>query len=105
MSFEVYNFENNLSSNIPNIRIGEKSIVLNKVFLNLLNSSKVTVAYDPKIKTIRIKAATENEKGAVQIDKSKIPSGGFLEYFKITQRGRFSAIYDEEQNVFMIKIS
>lgn len=103
LAFEVYDFENTVPSDKPFIRIGEKSIVFNKVFLSMLKASKLELAYDSKTKTIRIKSVDNDEKG-IQLDKTKIPAANFLNHFKIEQRGRFEAKYDDKNGCFYIKI-
>ena len=111
---EGYDFETatTTSINTPSIRIGLKSIVFNSTFKKMLGDSettKIKLGYNSKNKTIRIRIVDGNEKGGILIDKTKIPSAGFLQHYKLEQyaseKGNWvEAIFDEKEQAFYVKL-
>jgi len=103
MTFEVYDFSNIVESITPSIKISKSAIVLNKQLRQKLEGNRVEIAFDKKLKTMRIRSVGPEEMG-IEIQKTKIPAKKLLEHFGIKQEGRFEARFDEKEKSFFIRI-
>ena len=85
----------------PEIRISKQSIVLNKKARNMMQAESLELAYDKGAKTIRIRKAGES---GLRLKKTKLYAKGFLEHFKIKEKGKFIAEYQDEEGAFFVKL-
>lgn len=99
MAFEVYKprFEKEAT-----VAISKNHITLNKKLLDKFNTRYVELAYDPETKTIRIKPSV-NESGLV-LNKNKIGARGFFKHFNIEQKGKYSAVYNDNENALYVRL-
>lgn len=100
MAFEVYKPRGEKAEKIPLVSLSKNSIVLNKISREKLQAENVELAYDRETKTIRIKAVAEGQ----AIRKTKLFARGFFNHFEITEKGKFPAIYDEEEKALFVKL-
>jgi len=98
MPFEVYKprFEKEAT-----VAISKNHLTLNKKLLDKFNTEYVELAFDRDTKTIRIKAS-DSENGLV-LNKNKIGARGFFKHFNIQQKGKYNAIYNEDENAIYVK--
>jgi hypothetical protein len=98
MSFEVYKprFEKEAT-----VAISKNHLTLNKKLIHKFDTEYVELAFDKDTKTIRIKASN-NENGLI-LNKNKIGARGFFKHFNIKQKGRYGAVYNDNENAVYIK--
>ncbi|MDD3653863.1 MAG: hypothetical protein PHO01_06735 [Desulfotomaculaceae bacterium] len=99
MAFEVYK-PNNENGYI--VSVSKNHLTLNKRLITKLNPSYVQLAYDSETKTIRIKPSSD-ESGLI-VNKNKIGARGFFKHFKIQNKGKFNATYDENEKAVYIRL-
>ncbi len=99
MAFEVYKprFEKEMT-----VAVSKNHLTLNKKLLDKFTAKYVELAYDIDTKTIRIRPST-GENGLV-LNKNKIGAKGFFKYFNIEQKGKYNAVYDDNEKALYIKI-
>lgn len=99
MAFEVYKprFEKEAT-----VAISKNHLTLNKKLMDKLNAKYIELAFDPDTRTIRIKPSS-NENGLV-LNKNKIGAKGFFKHFNIEQKGKYSAIYDDNEKVLYVRV-
>lgn len=102
MAFEVWEPENDIEQNIPWVRLSKNTIVISKSLKDSLKTDKIQLAYDKKLKTIRIKSVEPDEPG-ITLSKTKINANKFFKHFNIEQVGKFEAVFDEKEG-YLIKI-
>jgi hypothetical protein len=100
MAFEVYKPRGEKSEKIPLVSLSKNSIVLNKTSREKLQAENVELAFDKDTKTIRIKAVDEGQ----AIKKTKLFARGFFNHFGINTKGKYPAIYDQEENALFVKL-
>ncbi len=100
--FEVYvpRSKEPKKKDLPGIKISKQSIVLNKNARYLMQAEKLELAYDPE-GVIRIR---KTEGSGINMKKTKLYAKGFLEHFKIQEKGQFSAEYKEEESALYAKV-
>ncbi|MCL5058417.1 MAG: hypothetical protein M1130_10625 [Actinobacteria bacterium] len=59
------------------------------------------LAYDQQSNVIRVKGVTE---GGIELKKTKLFGKGFFNQFGITQKGKFEAEYNPEENALYVKL-
>ncbi len=98
MTFEVYKprFEKEAT-----VAISKNHLTLNKKLVDKFNTEYVELAFDKVTKTIRIKAS-DSENGLV-LNKNKIGARGFFKHFNIQQKGKYNAVYNEDENAVYVK--
>ncbi|MFX4262003.1 hypothetical protein ACOBQJ_07355 [Pelotomaculum propionicicum] len=98
MSFEVYKprFEKEAT-----VAISKNHLTLNKKLVDKFDTEYVELAFDKDTKTIRIKAS-DSENGLI-LNKNKIGARGFFKHFNIQQKGKYNAIYNEDENAVYVK--
>lgn len=98
MSFEVYKprFEKEAT-----VAISKNHLTLNKKLVDKFDTEYVELAFDKDTKTIRIKAS-ESENGLI-LNKNKIGARGFFKHFNIQQKGKYNAIFDENEKAIYVK--
>ena len=99
MAFEVYKprFEKEVT-----VAISKNHITLNKKLLDKFNTRYVELAYDPETKLIRIKPSA-NESGLV-LNKNKIGARGFFKHFNIEQKGKYGAVYNDNEKALYVRL-
>ncbi|HAZ36547.1 MAG TPA: hypothetical protein DCY71_01680 [Clostridiaceae bacterium] len=102
MTFEIWDIQD-IDQNIPWVRLSQSTLVISKSLKDALKTDNIQLAYDKKLKTIRIKSVGNDEPG-IKMLKTKINARKFFEYFNIEQLGKFEARFDEKENAFMVKI-
>lgn len=100
MAFEVYKPRGEKADKVALVSLSKNSIVLNKVSREKLQAENVELAFDQDTKTIRIKAAAEGQ----AIKKTKMFARGFFNHFGINIKGKFPAIFNEEENALYVKL-
>lgn len=108
MAFEVWDASQDITqSNKPWIRLSKNTIVLSKNLKSELDAkgTKIQLAYDKKLKTIKINSVGENEKG-LMLEKTKIVAGGFFKKFDINveETKRYEAIWSDKEQGFLFKL-
>ncbi len=98
MSFEVYKprFEKEAT-----VAISKNHLTLNKKLVDKFDTNYVELAFDQDTKTIRIKAS-DSESGLI-LNKNKIGARGFFKHFNIVQKGKYNAVYNENENAVYVK--
>ncbi len=98
MSFEVYKprFEKEAT-----VAISKNHLTLNKKLVDKFDTNYVELAFDKDTKTIRIKAS-DSENGLI-LNKNKIGARGFFKHFNIVQKGKYNAVYNENENSVYVK--
>lgn len=98
MSFEVYKprFEKEAT-----VAISKNHLTLNKKLVDKFDTNFVELAFDKDTKTIRIKAS-DSENGLI-LNKNKIGARGFFKHFNIVQKGKYNAVYNENENSVYVK--
>jgi len=99
MAFEVYK---PFLEKETTIAISKNHLTLNKKLLDKLNTKYVELAYDRNTKTIRIKPSP-NENGLV-LNKNKIGAKGFFKHFNLAQKGKYNAVFDDNEKTLYINI-
>jgi hypothetical protein len=99
MAFEVYKPRLEKEATVA---ISKNHLTLNKKLIGKLNTEYVELAYDPDTKTIRI-AAKNNENGLV-LNKNKIGARGFFKHFKIEQKGKYNAVFNENEKALYVRL-
>ncbi|MCL6634741.1 MAG: hypothetical protein K6T29_03100 [Peptococcaceae bacterium] len=99
MAFEVY--RSRLEKEAP-AAISKNHITLNKKLLDRFNTKRVELAYDPDTNTIRIRPST-SESGLV-LNKNKIGARGFFKHFNIQQKGKYNAVYNDNDKAIYIRL-
>lgn len=102
MGFEIYRPRGERAEKAPIVSLSKTSIVLNNVARDKLGTSRIELAFDPETKMIRIKGVTE---GGMEIKKTKMFGKGFFNSFGITKRGKFPAIYKEDENALFLSLN
>ncbi|MHB8157767.1 MAG: hypothetical protein ACYDEQ_10320 [Desulfocucumaceae bacterium] len=101
MSFEVYRPRGERAEKKPIVSLSKTSIVLNNVAREKLNSGRVEIAFDKQNNVIRVKGVTE---GGMELKKTKMFGKGFFNQFGITQKGKFEAEYNSDENALYVKM-
>lgn len=98
MSFEVYKprFEKEAT-----VAISKNHLTLNKKLVDKFDTEYVELAFDRDTKTIRIKAS-DSENGLI-LTKNKIGARGFFKHFNIEQKGKYNAVFNENENAIYVK--
>lgn len=98
MSFEVYKprFEKEAT-----VAISKNHLTLNKKLVDRFDTEFVELAFDKDTKTIRIKAS-DSDHGLI-LNKNKIGARGFFKHFNIQQKGKYNAVYNENENAVYVK--
>lgn len=99
MAFEVYKprFEKEAT-----VAISKNHLTLNKKLMDKFDTKYVELAFDPDTKTIRIKASN-NENGLI-LNRNKIGARGFFKHFNIQQKGKYNAVYNENEKAIFVRI-
>ncbi|HBC91830.1 MAG TPA: hypothetical protein DCZ10_02720 [Pelotomaculum sp.] len=100
MAFEVYKPRGEKAEKAPLVSLSKNSIVLNKLSREKLQTENVELAFDTDTRTIRIKAVAEGQ----AIKKTKLFARGFFNHFGITTKGKFPAVFNNEENALYVKI-
>ncbi len=101
MAFEVYKPRREKQEKVPLVSLSKTSVVLNNVARSKLQTKRIELAYDRDTKTIRIRAVDE---GGMEIRKTKVFGKGFFNQFNITQKGKFEAKYNPEENALYVTL-
>ena len=98
MAFEVYKprFEKEAT-----VAISKNHLTLNKKLMGRLDTKYVDLAYDPDTKTIRI-GASNNDTGLI-LNKNKIGARGFFKHFGIEQKGKYGAVYNDNEKAIYVR--
>ncbi len=98
MSFEVYKprFEKEAT-----VAISKNHLTLNKKLAEKFDTEYVELAFDKDTNTIRIKAS-DNENGLI-LNKNKIGARGFFKHFNIQQKGKYNAVFNENEKAIYVK--
>lgn len=98
MSFEVYKprFEKEAT-----VAISKNHLTLNKKLVDRFDTEYVELAFDKDTKTIRIKAS-DSDNGLI-LNRNKIGARGFFKHFNIQQKGKYNAVYNENENAVYVK--
>ncbi|MDD2553527.1 MAG: hypothetical protein PHP51_03010 [Desulfotomaculaceae bacterium] len=98
MSFEVYKprFEKEAT-----VAISKNHLTLNKKLAEKFDTEYVELSFDKDTKTIRIKA-TDSKNGLI-LNKNKIGARGFFKHFNIQQKGKYNAVFDENEKAIYVK--
>lgn len=97
MAFEVYKPHLEKEATVA---VSKNHLTLNKKLMGKLNTKYVELAYDPDTRNIRIKAS--NDENGLILNKNKIGAKGFFKHFNISQKGKYSAVYnDSEKSIFI----
>lgn len=99
MAFEIYKprFEKEAT-----VAISKNHLTLNKKLMAKLDAKYIELAYDPDTRTIRIKPSS-NDNGLV-LNKNKIGARGFFKQFNIEQKGKYSAVYEDDEKALYVRI-
>lgn len=100
MAFEIYKPRGERVKKQLIVSLSKNSVVLNKEARKKLQASKIELAYDKDINTIRIKAADDGQ----TIKKTKVFARGFFNHFQINKKGKFTARYDEKENALYVEL-
>ncbi|MDD4334189.1 MAG: hypothetical protein PHY77_01110 [Desulfotomaculaceae bacterium] len=98
MSFEVYKPRFDKEATVA---ISKNHLTLNKKLVERFDTSHVELAFDKDTKTIRIKAS--NGENGLILNKNKIGARGFFKHFNIQQKGKYNAIFDENEKAIFVK--
>jgi len=101
MSFEVYRPRGEKHEKTPVVSLSKTSIVLNNVAREKLASNRLELAFDPETNVIRIRGV---ESGGMELRKTKVFGKGFFNQFNITQKGRFDAVFNPDENALYVQI-
>lgn len=102
MAFEIYKPRGEKPEKAPIISLSKNSIVLNKQAREKLqNPQSVEIAFDPDQNILRIKP----DEGGLTLKKTKIFSRGIFNHFKITKIGRFTSMYNEDENALYVNLN
>ncbi len=98
MSFEVYKprFEKEAT-----VAISKNHLTLNKKLVDRFDTEYVELAFDKDTKTIRIKAS--NGENGLILNKNKIGARGFFKHFNIQQKGKYNAVFDENEKAIFVR--
>ena len=98
MSFEVYKprFEKDAT-----VAISKNHLTLNKKLVDRFDTEYVELAFDKDTKTIRIKASS-SDNGLI-LNRNKIGARGFFKHFNIQQKGKYNAVFNENENAVYVK--
>ena len=98
--FEVYKPRGERVPKLPLVTISKNSIVLNKYAREKLKVDRVELAFDTDSNQIRIKASVNGQ----NIKKTKVFGRGFFNHFGITEKGKFYADYDQDENALFVNM-
>ncbi|NQS75077.1 MAG: hypothetical protein HQP61_01350 [Peptococcaceae bacterium] len=98
MSFEVYKPRLEKEATVA---ISKNHLTLNKKLAEKFDTRYVELAFDRETNTIRIKAA--NGENGLVLNKNKIGARGFFKHFNIQQKGKYAAIFNEEEKTILVK--
>ncbi len=98
MSFEVYKPRFDKETTVA---ISKNHLTLNKKLVERFDTGHVELAFDRDTKTIRIKASG-GENGLI-LNKNKIGARGFFKHFNIQQKGKYSAVFDENEKAIFVR--
>ena len=98
MSFEVYKPRFDKEATVA---ISKNHLTLNKKLVDRFDTEYVELAFDKDTKTIRIKAS--NGENGLILNKNKIGARGFFKHFNIQQKGKYNAIFDENEKAIFVK--
>ena len=102
MAFEVYKPRGERSEKSPLVSLSKNSLVMNNIAREKLNEPAVVeLSYDKEKNTIRIKPSRDG----LNVKKTKVFAKGFFNYFGISNKGRFSAVYNEVENALYVDIN
>lgn len=96
--FEVYK---PLYAKENTVTISKNNLTLNKKFVDKFESEYVELAFDKDTQTIRI-MASDNQNG-LMLNENKIGASGFFKHFNIQHRGKYNAIYIDNENALYVK--
>ncbi len=98
MAFEVYKprFEKEAT-----VAISKNHLTLNKKLMDKLNTGYVELAFDPDTRTIKI-SASNNNNGLI-LNKNKIGARGFFKRFNIDKKGKYSAVYHDNEKAIYVR--
>jgi len=99
MAFEVYKPRLEKEATVA---ISKNHLTLNKNLIGKINTKYVELAYDPDTKTIRIRAS--DGKNGLVLNKNKIGAKGFFKRFNIDKKGKYSAVYKENEKGIYIQL-
>ncbi|MDI6709934.1 MAG: hypothetical protein QMC81_03655 [Thermoanaerobacterales bacterium] len=104
MAFQVYFPKEKRPKKEPKpiVSLSKSSIVLNKLARAKIKADRLELAYDPEKRLIRIRPGTDGS--ALNLKKTKVHARGFFKHFKIQEKGRFEAHYDEEENALYVQL-
>lgn len=102
MAFITYKPRGERQEKSPIVSLSKTSIVLNNIAREKLNSPRIELAFDPETSTIRIKAV---ETGGIEIKKTKTFGKGFFNQFQINKKGKFTAVYDENDKALYVSLN
>ncbi|MDF9407937.1 hypothetical protein L7E55_06120 [Pelotomaculum isophthalicicum JI] len=101
MAFEVYKPRGERAEKLPLVSLSKNSLVMNNKAREKLNKPEIVeLAYDKSSNTIRIKSS----KDGLNVKKTKVFAKGFFNYFDINKKGRFAAVYDENESALYVNI-
>ena len=101
MAFEVYKPRGERQEKAPVISLSKTSMVLNNVAREKLKADRLELAFDKDTNTVRVKGI---EEGGIPMRKTKVFAKGFYNQFGIDTRGKYIALYNEDENALYITI-
>ena len=101
MAFEVYKPRGEKQEKSPIVSLSKTSVVLNNIAREKLATDRIELAYDKNTNTIRIRAVDES---GMEIRKTKVFGKGFFNQFGITQKGKYEAKFNPEENSLYIQL-
>jgi hypothetical protein len=101
LAFEVYKPRGEKQEKSPIVSLSKTSVVLNNVAREKLATDRIELAYDRDTNNIRIRAVDE---GGMEIRKTKVFGKGFFNQFNITQKGKYEARFNPEENSLYIQL-
>lgn len=101
MAFEIYKPRGERAEKLPLVSLSKNSLVMNNKARERINKPDIVeLAFDKGNNTIRIRPAKEG----LNVKKTKVFAKGFFNYFDIDRKGRFAAVYEENENSLYVNI-
>ena len=101
MAFEVYKPRGERSEKLPLVSLSKNSLVMNNKAREKLNKPEVVeLSFDKDNNTIRIKPSQDG----LNVKKTKVFAKGFFNYFRISSKGRYAAVYNDTDNALYVNI-
>ena len=101
MAFEVYKPRGERSEKLPLVSLSKNSLVMNNKAREKLNMpATVELSFDRDNNTIRIKPS----KGGLSVKKTKVFAKGFYNYFGISKKVRYAAVFSDADDALYVNI-